>query len=103
MYMGQTKHTIEDIKSILEKSRQNLRDRYKVDELGVFGSVVRGEADGTSDIDILVSFRGDVDYFDFLELEEHLSGLLGVPVDLVERNSLKPHIGERILSEVVML
>jgi predicted nucleotidyltransferase len=101
--MGSIIHTLDDIKTILERSRQNLRDRYMVDEIGVFGSVVRGEADSASDIDILVTFHGNVDYFDFLELEEHLSVLLGVPVDLVEKNSLKPHIGERILSEVVML
>ena len=41
--------------------------------------------------------------FEFVELEQRLSDLLGVRVDLVMRSALKPHIGQRILSEVVNL
>lgn len=56
-----------------------------------------------SDIDILVEFEKPIGLFKFLELEEHLSQLLGRKVDLVSKNALKPHIGKYILDEVIMI
>ncbi|PKL35162.1 MAG: nucleotidyltransferase [Spirochaetae bacterium HGW-Spirochaetae-1] len=101
--MGKKNLTIEDIRKVLALHRDALEAQYGVLELGLFGSMVRGEADEKSDIDILVSFSKNIDYFDFLDLEESLEKLLGMPVDLVERRALKPYIGERILNEMVIL
>ena len=67
--------------------------------LEIFGSFVRETQTANSDMDILVSFTKSPSLFRFLELEYFLSELLGVKVDLVMRNSLKPNIGRRILSE----
>jgi predicted nucleotidyltransferase len=92
-----------EIKKILAAHRQTLADRYKVRDIGVFGSCVRGEQRKKSDIDILVTFRGAVDFIEFIRLENYLSELLGAKVDLVTRNALKPHIGRRILEDVVYL
>ena len=78
-----------------------LRERFKVKEIGVFGSYVRGMQRSGSDVDVLVEFEEPVGLFDFMDLEDYLSGLLGVKVDLVSRKALKPHIGEHILGEVV--
>jgi len=66
---------------------------------------VRGEAKEESDLDILVEFEPDaeISLLEFVELENYLSDLLGVKVDLVEKSALKPRIGKRILSEVVYL
>jgi len=52
-----------------------------------------------------VEFEHDakISLLDFVELENYLSDLLGVKVDLVEKSALKPRIGKRILSEVVYL
>lgn len=80
-----------------------LREKYGVSEIGIFGSRLRGDAAIDSDLDVLVEFSRTVDYFEFLELEEHLSILLGVNVDLVEKKALRPNIGKSILSEVVRL
>jgi len=90
------------ILGILRRHLPELRERYGVRTLGVFGSYVRGEQRGRSDLDILVEF-GDkpVTLFDFVALEQELSRLLGVSVDLVERQALKPGIGRSILEEVV--
>lgn len=81
-----------------------LRERYGVAALGVFGSYVRGEAKRTSDLDVLVEFSGrGMTFFKFVELENYLTKLLGIKVDLVMKSALKPAIGKQILSEVIML
>lgn len=86
---------------ILRKLKPELRREYKVKALGIFGSVVRGEAAEGSDIDILVEFEEPIGFFKFLELEEYLGEKLGTRVDLVSRKALKPRIGRCILEELV--
>lgn len=93
--------TIKEIKNLLSKHRKELEAKYKVKNIGVFGSFVRGEQKRKSDIDILVEFKETVDFFEFLDLEEHLERLLGIKVDLVTKRALKPLIKDRILNEVV--
>src|SRR5476649_2783538 len=74
---------ITQIKELLEKQKDFLRNTYQVDDLGVFGSVARGDNNEVSDIDVLVKFVKPVGMFKFIELEEYLSKLLGKRVDLV--------------------
>ncbi len=95
--------TLDEILKILEQQRDFIRDKYKVKEIGIFGSYVRGEAKKTSDVDILVEFEKTPSLLKFIELENYLSDTLGVKVDLVEKKGLKPRIGKYILQEVVML
>jgi predicted nucleotidyltransferase len=92
---------IEKIKEILAMHRDELRERFKVKEIGVFGSYVRGEEKEGSDIDILVEFDEPVGLISFVGLKNHLSDLSGVEVDLVMKSALKPRIGKRILNEVI--
>jgi predicted nucleotidyltransferase len=93
--------TLEEIRNILTANMNTLKSQYKVKEIGVFGSYVRGKPRKKSDIDILVTFRRSVDFIEFLQLEDYLATLLGVKVDLVTKDALKPYIGKRILEEVV--
>jgi len=86
---------------VLRRHLPDLEERFDVRSLGVFGSYVRHEENDDSDLDILVSFETAPSLLRFLALENHLSDLLGVKVDLVMENALKPQIGARILSEVV--
>ncbi len=88
-------------KRILRQHLPELRDKYGVKSLGVFGSYVRGEANKRSDLDVLVEFESAPSLFKFIDLEEHLSRLLGRKVDLVMKSALKPAIGRHILAEVV--
>lgn len=81
--------------------KQELHEKFKVKELGLFGSHVRQAQTKKSDLDVLVSFYEIIDLFDFVELENYLSDLLGVKVDLVMKEAIKPRLKERILSEVV--
>jgi len=76
-----------------------LRSQYHVRSLEVFGSYVRGEEEEDSDLDLLVTFDEVPTLFKFMALENTLSDQLGVKVDLVMKDSLKPAIGEQILKE----
>jgi hypothetical protein len=80
-----------------------LAQRYHIRALGVFGSYVRNEQTPTSDLDVLVEFDTLPGLFTYVELQEELAALLGVPVDLVHRADVKPHIAESLLEEVVMI
>lgn len=94
---------VETIRRTLLRHKAELRKKFKVKTIGVFGSYARGEQKRGSDVDVLVEFEQPVGLFQFMALENCLSDLLGVKVDLVSKKALKPHIGERILAEVVIL
>lgn len=92
---------IREIKIKLNKSKEILKKRFSVKAIGVFGSYSRGEQREKSDVDILVDFFQEPSFFKFIDLENYLTKLLGVKVDLVMKNSLKPNIGKQILNEVI--
>lgn len=93
--------SVDEIRNIIAEHMDALQSQHKVRRIGVFGSYVRGEQKKKSDVDILVTFRGSVDLIEFIQLENHLSKILGIKVDLVTKDALKPHIGKHILEEVV--
>jgi uncharacterized protein len=95
--------TIERLKEILEKHKPEIMRRFHVKEIGIFGSYVRGEEKRNSDIDILVEFVESPGLFGFVEMEDYLSKILNVKVDLVMKSALKPLIGRHILKEVIYL
>ena len=84
----------------LKRLQPELKKRYPIREMGVFGSWVRGEQTEDSDLDVLVDFHDRVTLIDVAGLQIELSDALGVEVDLVMKSALKPRIGQRILSEV---
>jgi len=94
---------VDRIRKVLAEHKGVLRKRFKVKDIGVFGSYVRGEQRKKSDVDVLVEFEEPVGFFEFIALEDYLSDLLGVKVDLVSKKALKPRIGERILKEVARI
>ena len=95
--------SFEEIKEILSKSKPIVQEKYQVKELGIFGSYVRGEQNESSDVDILIAFEKAPSLLKFIELENYLSETIGIPVDLVIKQVLKPRIGENILAEVIYL
>ena len=88
------------IKKTLQEQKGALSVNYGVKEIGLFGSVTKGVAAPSSDIDILIDFHKTIDLFTFVDLKHYLSELLNAEVDLVIKDGLKPRIGERILKEV---
>ncbi|NIM13154.1 MAG: hypothetical protein GTO45_13625 [Candidatus Aminicenantes bacterium] len=91
---------LEDIQRCIKAHKSELKQNYKVKEIGIFGSYVRGKQQEKSDLDVLVDFDETIGLFRFVALERFLSQLLGVKVDLVMKSALKPRIGDRILKEV---
>lgn len=97
--------TLDDIQEKLIQNKEWIAKNYHVIQLGIFGSYQRGEQTETSDVDILVEFEPNFRFglLTFCELENRLSELLGLKVDLVMKDSLKPKIGENILREIIYL
>ncbi|MDD5194262.1 MAG: nucleotidyltransferase family protein [Candidatus Omnitrophica bacterium] len=91
-----------NIEEIKEKVLAILKD-YKVKRVALFGSYVRGEMKQDSDIDILVDIGADISLLDFVGLKQKIEEALGRKVDLVEYDTLKPILRERILQEQVVL
>lgn len=97
--MKNTKHIIKK----LEELKPTLEERFQVKTIGIFGSYVRGEQNKKSDIDVLVEFANDahIGLLKYLGMEIFLSEQLGVKVDLVAKDGLKPTLKDSVLSEVV--
>ena len=93
--------TLEEIRAVLRDALPTLRTKYHVISLAVFGSYVHQTARAASDVDLLVSFSDPPGLLRFVELENLLSARLGVKVDLVMRDALKPRIARRVLAEAV--
>lgn len=86
--------------AVIKESKRDLREKYGVRRIGIFGSYARNMQHKKSDIDILVEFEKDIDLFDFLDVKDFLENILKIKVDLVMKTALKPNIGKRILKEV---
>ena len=94
---------IEELKKTLIKLKPFLKEKYKVKEIGIFGSYVKNKQKKGSDLDILVEFEEVPSLIEFIEMENFLSDKLKIKVDLVIKRALKPHIGKVILKEVIYL
>ena len=90
---------VDEIKTALREMLPELRTRWPVSYLGVFGSWVRREQRDGSDLDLLVDFDSPIG-FELVALKDEIERRLGMPVDLVMRGSLRRRIGRQILDEV---
>jgi predicted nucleotidyltransferase len=91
------------VKRILSKHREELRTQFNVVSLRLFGSVVRGEATESSDIDLLVEFSDTPTLFTFLRLRGYLQELLEAKVDLVTESGLREHVKPEVNREAVVV
>ena len=94
---------IEVIKEIVNRNKKLLEEKYKIKVIGIFGSYANGDFSKRSDVDILVDFFETLDIFEFMSLEDFLSNLLSVKVDLVSKKALKPLIRDDILKETIYI
>jgi uncharacterized protein len=92
---------VEHFIGVLRPALPELRERFGVTSLELFGSYVRGEQRSDSDLDILVTFDRIPTLFELVHLADELSDLIGVNVDLVPKRGLRPGIGGRIVAEAV--
>jgi predicted nucleotidyltransferase len=94
---------LDEIKKIINVHKQKLRDEYKITEIGIFGSYVRGEQKKRSDIDILVEFSEPISLLDLVGAENYLKKILKMKVDLVPKDDVRPELKEIILKETVLI
>ena len=77
--------------------------KYGVSRASLFGSVVRGEENDESDIDILVEIPKDMSYFEMLDIKFELEDKLKKKVDLIEYDLIKPRLKQYILKEQIKI
>lgn len=97
--------SLNDMKNKIKEIQPKLVNEFSVEQIGIFGSYVRGEAREDSDLDILVSLRSNhnLGLIKFNSLKEFLSDLLKIKVDLVVKDGIKPALKQQILNEVIYL
>lgn len=95
--------TLSGIIKLLRQQLPDLNAQYQVRSLRMFGSYVRQTQTVDSDLDLLVTFDKAPSLLKFIALENRLTDMLGVKVDLVMKDTLKPRIGKHVMSEVVVV
>jgi predicted nucleotidyltransferase len=93
--------SLKEVITILSAHKEELKRRYKIKEIGIFGSFVRNEQRETSDVDILVEFEEVPDLLKFIEIERYLEMLLGLKVELVRKEVIRDELKPQILKEVI--
>ncbi len=91
----------DDVLKHLSACSDEVRHRFGVRSLSLFGSVARDETNAASDVDILVEFERPTGYFGLIALQDYLEGWLGCKVDVGTTGSLKPRLRERVLGECI--
>lgn len=92
---------IAEIRERLRIAPPDLRQRYPIRSLAVFGSYVRNEQTDASDLDILLDYERPMSFFTLARLRRELETITGLKVDLVLKTTLKARIGARILAEAL--
>jgi len=90
-----------EILETLAKHQDEIRQKYKAEVKGLFGSFVRGEEREDSDVDILVDFTEHADLFDYVGLGLFLEEKLDRKIDVVPQSSLRKEIKANVLQELV--
>lgn len=93
----------QDVVTRLKEVKPTITARYKVREISLFGSFVRGEQAENSDIDLLTEFDDDADLFDLIGLELYLEDMFKRAVDIVPRQSLRAELRETVLQQAVAI
>ncbi len=95
--------TLNDIKIIISEHRDILEKKYRVKEIGIFGSYLRGEQKRGSDVDILVEFDEVPSLLKFINLEMYLQRILRRKVDLVRKEALREELKKSILEGATII
>ena len=94
---------IVEIQSTIAEAKDEIRDRYKAEIKGIFGSYARGDFHADSDLDLLVDFDEGPNLFDLVGLQQFLEEKLECKVDLVSRRSLREELRASVLNEMINL
>ena len=93
---------LQEIKQTLKENMPEIKKKYGVKNLYIFGSYVRGEQTPESDIDILVEFeKGKKTFDNYMDLKFYLEGLFGKKVDLIIKEAVKQKLKKYIYEEAI--
>jgi uncharacterized protein len=93
--------TLQETVEMLSARMPEIRTRFSVRELAIFGSVARNEARSESNVDVLVEFTDRPTFDNYMGLKLHLEELFAANVDLAIRSDLRPSLRPRIEQEAV--
>lgn len=96
-------NNIEKVMKTINELKEQIKNQYKAEVVGMFGSYIRGEQKEGSDIDILVEFFKGADLFHFVGLSLFLEEKLGLKVDVVPYDTIREELKENILKEAIYL
>lgn len=86
----------------IKNHEKEIKNNFKVKEIGIFGSYVRGGQTLQSDVDILVDIEAEGKTFDnYMNLKYYLENLLNLKVDLIMKGAIKERLRPYILEDVV--
>ncbi len=91
------------IVKILEEVYAEIREKYKVRRIGLFGSIVKHTENKDSDIDLLTEFEESADLLDLIGLSDFLEEKLKRKVDIVPRTALREELREAIEKEAAYI
>lgn len=94
---------ITDIQKALASDKDRIRQRYKAEVKGIFGSYARGDFHKDSDLDLLVDFDDSADLLDAIGLKHFLEDKFGCKVDVVSRPALREEIRDSVFRDMILL
>jgi len=95
--------SVKEILSILKSLKSEIRQRYKAEVKGIFGSYIRGEQKEGSDIDVLVEFDEGANLLDLTGLSIFLEERLHCRVDVVPEDAIRKELRHDILREAAYI
>ena len=81
----------------------NITKRYGASNVRLFGSLAKGTARSSSELDLLVDLMSDRDLIDLISIKQELEAITGFKVDIVTEKGLSKHLREKILNEAIPL
>ena len=100
---GTTTNSANEILSVLKELKTEIRQRYRAEVKGIFGSYVRGEQKSSSDIDVLVEFDEGANLLDLSGLSLFLEEKLNRRVDVVPEDAIRKELKPFIMREAAYL
>ena len=94
---------ITEIQKTIVEAKDEIRQRYRAEIKGIFGSYARGDFHADSDLDLLADFDEGANLLDLIGLQQFLEDKLGCKVDLVSSRSLRAELRTSVLDEMINL
>ncbi|HWR25562.1 MAG TPA: nucleotidyltransferase family protein [Methanosarcina sp.] len=103
MYNKQAHFDVNLIRLLISERKNEIKEKFKAEVIGIFGSYARGEQKKGSDIDVLVRFSEGATLLHLVGLGYYLEDLFGIPVDVVSERALHPMMKDDVLKELVSI